>query len=41
MSQEEARELLDSEKGDEKHPLSVPLAAPGADEPPEKPYKNW
>jgi Ca-activated chloride channel family protein len=41
MSQEEARELLDSEKGDEKHPLSVPLTAPGADEPPEKPYKNW
>jgi Ca-activated chloride channel family protein len=41
MSREEARELLDSEKGDEKHPLSVPLAGPGADEPPEKPYKNW
>jgi Ca-activated chloride channel family protein len=39
MSQEEARELLDSEKGDERHPLAVPLA--GADEPPEKPYKNW
>ncbi len=41
MSQEEARELLDSEKGDERHPLAVPLARPGADEPPEKPYKNW
>jgi Ca-activated chloride channel family protein len=41
MSPEEARELLDSEKGDEKHPLSVPLAGPGADDPPEKPYKNW
>jgi Ca-activated chloride channel family protein len=40
MSQEEARELLDSEKGDERHPLAVPLAGPGADEPPEK-YKNW
>ena len=41
MSQEEARELLDSEKGDERHPLSVPEARPGAEEPPEKPYKNW
>ncbi len=41
MSQEEARELLDSEKGDERHPLAVPLERPGADEPPEKPYKNW
>jgi Ca-activated chloride channel family protein len=41
MSQEEARELLDSEKGDEKHSLAVPMARPGADEPPEKPYKNW
>ena len=41
MSQEEARELLDSEKGDERHSLAVPLERPGADEPPEKPYKNW
>jgi Ca-activated chloride channel family protein len=40
MSPEEARELLDSEKGDERHPLGVPLAR-GADDPPEKPYKNW
>jgi Ca-activated chloride channel homolog len=40
MSREEARELLDSEKGDERHPLGVPLAR-GADDPPEKPYKNW
>jgi len=41
MTQDEARELLDSEKGDEKHPLSVPLGRPGASDPPEKPYKNW
>jgi Ca-activated chloride channel family protein len=41
MSQEEARELLDSEKGEERHSLAVPLERPGADEPPEKPYKNW
>jgi Ca-activated chloride channel family protein len=40
MSREEARELLDSEKGDERHPLGVPLAR-GADDPPDKPYKNW
>ncbi len=40
MSREEARELLDSAKGDERHPLTVPLARRD-DEPPEKPYKNW
>jgi hypothetical protein len=42
MSRVEARELLDSAKGDERHPpLGVPLARRDADEPPEKPYKNW
>jgi Ca-activated chloride channel family protein len=41
MSPEEARELLDSEKGDERHTLAVPLQQPGADQPPEKPFKNW
>jgi Tetratricopeptide repeat len=40
MSREEARELLDSEKGDERHPLAVPLTRSG-DDAPEKPYKNW
>ena len=40
MSREEARELLDSAKGEERHPLGVPLARRD-DEPPEKPYKNW
>jgi Ca-activated chloride channel family protein len=40
MSREEARELLDSAKGDERHPLGVPLASRSDDEP-EKPYKNW
>ncbi len=40
MSREEARELLDSAKGDERHPLAAPLARRD-DEPPEKPYKNW
>jgi Ca-activated chloride channel homolog len=41
MSSEDARELLDSEKSDEKHPLAVPDARQSADDPPEKPYKNW
>lgn len=41
MSQEDARELLDSEKSDEKHPLAVPNASPATADPPEKPYKNW
>jgi len=41
MSREEARELLDSAKGDERRSLGVPLARSDDDEPPEKPYKNW
>jgi Ca-activated chloride channel family protein len=40
MSREEARELLDSARGEERHPLGVPLARRDNDEP-EKPYKNW
>ena len=42
MSREEARELLDSAKGDERRPPAVPLARrdPG-EPPPEKPIKNW
>jgi Ca-activated chloride channel family protein len=41
MSREEARELLDSAKADERHGPAVPLDRRDADEPPEKPYKNW
>lgn len=41
MSREEARELLDSVKGDERHAPAVPLAQRNADDPPQKPYKNW
>jgi len=41
MSREEARELLDSAKGEERHALGAPLAARGAGDPPEKPFKNW
>jgi Ca-activated chloride channel homolog len=41
MSREEARELLDSVKGDERHPLGAPVAQRNGVDPPEKPYKNW
>ena len=41
MSREEARELLDSAKADERHGPAVPLDRRDVDEPPEKPYKNW
>jgi Ca-activated chloride channel family protein len=38
MSADEARELLDSAKGDERHAAGFP---PPAGQPPDKPYKNW
>jgi Ca-activated chloride channel family protein len=41
MTQEEARELLDSVKGDEHHAMPMPLAQRGAVQPPDKPFKNW
>jgi hypothetical protein len=41
MSREEARQLLDSVKGDERHALGAPLARRDMDDPPEKPFKNW
>jgi len=41
MSVEEARELLDSAKSDERHSLGVPVARRGAVNPPEKPFKDW
>ncbi|HEX3397553.1 MAG TPA: VWA domain-containing protein [Steroidobacteraceae bacterium] len=41
MSREEARELLDSVKGDEHQSLAVPSAQRGAVRPPDKPFKNW
>ncbi|HEY2781727.1 MAG TPA: VWA domain-containing protein [Steroidobacteraceae bacterium] len=40
MTGEEARELLDSVKGDEKH-MAIPWAQRGAVQPPDKPFKNW
>jgi Ca-activated chloride channel family protein len=41
MSQEEARELLDSAKADEHHFLGAPLDRRDPDNTPEKPFKNW
>jgi Ca-activated chloride channel homolog len=42
MSRDEARELLDSAKGEERHPPGVPAANRDAyRDPPEKPFKNW
>lgn len=41
MTREEARELLDSAKGDEHQSLAVPWAQRGAVQPPDKPFKNW
>jgi Ca-activated chloride channel family protein len=42
MSREEARELLDSVKGDERRPPGIPLARRSEDEPPpDRPVKNW
>ena len=41
MSREEARQLLDSQKGDERHTLGLPNARPEADTPPEKPLRDW
>jgi hypothetical protein len=41
MSREEARELLDSVKGDEHQGMPIPWAQRGAVQPPDKPFKNW
>jgi hypothetical protein len=42
MSREEARELLDSVKSDERRPPGTPLARRGAGvPPPDEPLKNW
>jgi Ca-activated chloride channel family protein len=42
MTREEARELLDSVKGDERHALGAPYAQQqDPNNPPDKPFKNW
>jgi hypothetical protein len=41
MSREEARELLDSVKDDERRPPTAPMARNGADSPSSEPLKDW
>jgi len=41
MSREEARELLDSQKSDERHARGLPYALQQPDSPPDKPVKDW
>jgi Ca-activated chloride channel family protein len=41
MSPEEARELLDSQKGDERHARGLPVARRELDSPPDKPVRDW
>ncbi len=41
MTREEARELLDSVKGDEHQSMPIPWAQRGGVPPPDKPFKNW
>jgi hypothetical protein len=41
MSREEARQLLDSQKGEERRALGVPLARKEPNAPPDKPVKDW
>jgi hypothetical protein len=41
MSAEEARELLDSAKSDERHSLLVPSGPRDPDHAPDKAFKNW
>ena len=37
----EARQLLDSQKGDERRAQGVPFARKGPDSPPDKPVRDW
>ena len=41
MSAEEARELLDSQKGEERHALGLPVARKTPDAQPDKPVRDW
>ena len=41
MTQEEARELLDAQKGDERRAQGVPFARQETESPPDKPLKDW
>jgi Ca-activated chloride channel homolog len=41
MSREEARQLLDSQKSEERHAQGLPVALRQPDTPPDKPVKDW
>jgi hypothetical protein len=41
MSPDEARQLLDSQKGDERNALAMPRARQGGESPEDKPVKDW
>jgi hypothetical protein len=41
MSREEARQLLDSEKGEERRAQGLPYARRQPDSPPDEPVKDW
>ena len=41
MTQEEARQLLDSQKGDERRAQGLPFARQESESPPDKPLKDW
>ncbi len=41
MTREQARELLDSQKGDERHAMGLPFARQQAESLPDKPVKDW
>jgi Ca-activated chloride channel homolog len=41
MSREEARQLLDSQKSEERHAQGLPVALRQPDTPPDKPIKDW
>ena len=41
MTQEEARQLLDSQKGDERRAQGLPFARRESESPPDKPVKDW
>lgn len=41
MSREEARQLLDSQKGEERRAQSLPVARRDTETPPDKPVRDW
>jgi hypothetical protein len=41
MTPEEARQLLDSQKGEERRAQAMPYARKQPDSSPDKPFKDW